>query len=385
MGADALDSMTIGIGLIGTGFMGKCHALAYNAVKAVFGDVPRPRRVLLCDVEPRHTAAKASELGFERWTTDWRQLIADPAVDLVAITVPNGLHREIAVAALDAGKHVHCEKPMGLTLSDAEAMATAARRARGKTLLGYNYVRNPAVQHARRLIEAGRIGEVFDFRGTVDEDYMADPELPWSWRLTADKGGLGTLGDLTCHLVSLAHDLIGPIRELVAIVEPVHATRPTPAEAGRRAPVENDDIAHAIVRFSSGARGTLASSRVAHGRKNGLRFEVHGSKGTITCHHERMNELDLYVAEGPPAERGFRTILSSPLHPPYDRFCPAPGHGLGFNDLKTIEIADFLTAIARDGETYLSFEHGLAIERVIHAMARSARERQWVTVSDTRN
>lgn len=360
--------------------MGKCHALAYNAVKAVFGDVPAPRRELLCDVDPAHTAAKAAELGFERWTTDWRALIADRDVDLVAITVPNGLHREIAVAALAAGKHVHCEKPMALTLADAEVMAVAARVAKGKTLLGYNYVRNPSVQHAKRLIREGAIGEVFDFRGAVDEDYMADPELPWSWRLKAKEGGLGTLGDITCHLVSLAHDLVGQIKELAAMVEPVHATRPLPGETRQRATVENDDVAHALVRFESGARGTLASSRIAHGRKNGLRFEVHGSKGTIACHHERMNELELYVAEGPPATRGFRTILSGPLHPPYDRFCPAPGHGLGFNDLKTIEIAGFLKAIAEDGETYLSFEHGLGIERVVHAMERSARERQWVLV-----
>lgn len=374
---------TIGIGLIGTGFMGKCHALAYNAVKAVFGDVPRPQRVLLCDVDGQSTAARAAEFGFERWTTDWRALVADPQVDLVAITVPNGLHKEIATAALAAGKHVHCEKPMALALGDAEAMAAAARIARGKTLLGYNYVRNPAVQHAKRLIRDGVIGEVFDFRGAVDEDYMADPDLPWSWRLRAKEGGLGTLGDLTCHLISLAHHLVGPIVELAAIVEPVHKTRPVTGETGRREPVENDDIAHALVRFSNGARGSLASSRVAHGHKNGLRFEVHGSRGTIACHHERMNELELYVAEGPPATRGFRTILSGPLHPPYDRFCPAPGHGLGFNDLKTIEIAGFLKAIAEDGETYPSFEHGLAIERVIHAMVQSARERRWIPVTKT--
>jgi predicted dehydrogenase len=371
---------SIGIGLVGTGFMGKCHALAYGIVKAVFGEVPRPRLVLLCDVDPAHTSAKASEFGFERWTTDWQALIADPNVDLVAIATPNELHKEIATAALAAGKHVHCEKPMALTLADAEAMAAAARTATGKTLLGYNYVCNPAVQHAKRLIAEGVIGEVFDFRGGIDEDYMADPELPWTWRLSAEQAGLGTLGDLTCHLVSVAHDLVGPISEVMAIAEPVHAMRPLPRGAGRRAAVENDDVAHALVRFQTGARGTLASSRIAHGRKNGLSVEVHGSKGTITLNNERMNELELFVAEGPPAERGFRTILSGPLHPPYDQFCPAPGHGLGFNDLKTIEAAGFLSAIAHGAETYLSFEHGLMIERVIHAMVKSARERRWVRI-----
>ena len=372
---------SIGVGLIGTGFMGKCHALAYGVVKAVFGEVPRPKLVLLCDVDPAHTSAKASEFGLERWTTDWHALIADPHVDLVAITAPNGLHKEIAIAALAAGKHVHCEKPMALTLADAEAMAAAARTASGKTLLGYNYVRNPAVQHAKRLVAEGAIGEVFDFRGAVDEDYMVDPELPWTWRLSTEQAGLGTLGDLTCHLVSMAHDLVGPISELTAIAEPVHVIRSLPRAAGQTAAVENDDLAHALVRFASGARGTLASSRIAHGRKNGLRVEVHGSKGTITLNNERMNELELFVADGPPAERGFRTILSGPLHSPYDQFCPAPGHGLGFNDLKTIEIAEYLSAIVRGGETYLSFENGLMVERVIHAFVRSARKRRWVSAA----
>ena len=201
---------------------------------------------------------------------------------------------------------------------------------------------------------------------------MVDPELPWTWRLSTEQAGLGTLGDLTCHLVSMAHDLVGPISELTAIAEPVHVIRSLPRAAGQTAAVENDDLAHALVRFASGARGTLASSRIAHGRKNGLRVEVHGSKGTITLNNERMNELELFVADGPPAERGFRTILSGPLHSPYDQFCPAPGHGLGFNDLKTIEIAEYLSAIVRGGETYLFLRerpHGRARHSRLRAVS----------------
>lgn len=369
----------IGVGLIGTGFMGKCHAMAYGAVKAVMGDVPAIERVMLCDVEAAHAEKYARDFGFAKSTTDWRDLLADPAISLVSITSPNGLHREMAVAALEAGKNVWCEKPMALTLADAEAMAHAAAKAKGQaTALGYGYLRNPALQFARKLIAEGAIGQVFDFRGSVDEDYMADPALPWSWRLTRKDAGLGTLGDLTVHLVSLARELMGPITRLSAMVDVVHGERPVPA--GGTARVENDDIAHALVRFASGARGVLASSRVAHGRKNGLRIEVHGSTGMLWLDNERMNELNLYIAEGPADRRGFRRILSAPHHPAYGHFCPAPGHGLGFNELKVIELAELLHAITGRPSDAVGFAEGLAIEKVIHAFARSAAKGQWVDI-----
>lgn len=370
----------IGVALIGTGFMGKCHAMAYGAVKAVFGDVPHVDRLTLCDVDPAHAARCAEEFGFARSATDWRSLLADPAIQLISITSPNGLHREMAVAALEAGKHVWCEKPMALTLEDATAMAEAAgRMPQLKTALGYAYLRNPALQHAKALIAAGAIGEVFDFRGSVDEDYTADPALPWSWRMTRKDAGLGALGDLTVHLISLAQELMGDIQSLTAMVDVVHRERKVP-ETGQMAAVENDDIAHALVRFASGARGVLASSRVAHGRKNGLRIEVHGSKGSLWLDNERMNELNLYVAEGPVAERGFRRILSGPAHPAYGRLCPAPGHGLGFNELKVIELAELLYAITGKPSQSVDFARGLQIEAVIHAFAHSASTGRWVSL-----
>jgi predicted dehydrogenase len=371
----------VGVGLIGTGFMGKCHAMAYGAVKAVFGDVPAVDRVTLCDVDAEHTRRMADEFGFRKATPNWRDLLSDPDIHLISITSPNGLHREMAIAALEAGKHVWCEKPMALTLADAEAMTAAARKARGQvTALGYGYLRNPALQHARQLIASEAIGGIFDFRGSVDEDYMADPSLPWSWRLTEKDAGLGTLGDLTVHLVSLAQELMGEIESLCAMVDVVHAERPI-ANTNETARVENDDIAHAMVRFTSGARGVLSSSRVAHGRKNGLKIEVHGSKGLLWLDNERMNELNLYIAEGPPGQRGFKRILSGPQHPFYARLCPAPGHGLGFNELKAIELAELLYAIAGKSSQAVDFERGLSIEKVIHAFAKSSSARSWVTLA----
>jgi predicted dehydrogenase len=371
----------IGVGLIGTGFMGKCHAMAFGAVKAVFGDVPQIDRVVLCDVDSSHAKQKATEFGFSRATTNWRDLLGDQAIDLISITSPNGLHREMAVAALEAGKHVWCEKPMALTLAEAEAMTAAAARAKGQvTALGYAYLRNPALQYAKQLIGEGAIGEVFDFRGSVDEDYMADPSLPWSWRLKRRDAGLGTLGDLTCHLISLAHELMGEIGSLCAMADVVHDKRPIAGEPGKLASVENDDIAHAVVRFRSGARGVLSSSRIAHGRKNGLTIEVHGSKGMLWLDNERMNELNLYVADGPAATRGFRRILSSPAHPAYGKLCPAPGHGLGFNELKVIELAEILYAIQKMRSNQIDFAQGLRIEKIIHAFAQSSMAKAWVDV-----
>jgi predicted dehydrogenase len=375
---------SLGIGLIGTGFMGKCHALAWHAVKGTFGDVPQPRLEILCDLDAEQAKLRADQFGFARATTNWRDVIADPKVDIISITAPNSDHREMALAALAAGKHVWCEKPMALTLADAEAMAAAAAKAKGRTLLGYNYAQNPAIGHAKRLIEGGEIGRVLHFRGKVDEDYMADGDLPWSWRCRLETAGLGVLGDIMCHLVSIALHLVGPIESVSADIDTAYKRRPVPNELnasfGKMGDVENEDIAQAVVRFKSGFTGVLAASRVAWGRKNHLAWEVHGSRGNLICDQERMNELQLFTAEGAEGTRGFRTILTGPLHPPYDRFCPAPGHGLGFNDLKVMEAAHFLRVITAGETPLIDFARGLYIERVIHGIAESAKSRSWVMI-----
>lgn len=368
----------IGIGVVGTGFMGRCHALAWRSVGAVFEDVPLPELIAVCDVDAGAAARMAERFGFARASVDWRELVADPAIAVVSITLPNALHKEVAVAALRAGKHVWCEKPMALTLADAKAMASTAAEAPGVTALGYNYLRNPAVEHAARLIGSGAIGKVAQFRGVVDEDYSADPALPWSWRYRRAAAGLGVLADLMCHLISVAQRLAGPIERVCGDLDTVHLTRPLSDQPGERCPVENEDVASALVRFAGGASGTLASSRIAWGRKNHLAWEVHGTRGTLAFDQERMNELLLFEADGPAATRGFRTILTGPLHPPYARFCPAPGHGLGFNDLKVIEAAQLLLAIAGRAAPPTSFAEGLAIERTVHAIATSVVLGSWV-------
>ena len=367
----------LGIALIGTGFMGKAHALAWRNAGPVMGGLPALRLELLCDTPLDKARSMAAQFGFARASDDWQAVVRDPAVDVVSITTPNALHHAMAVAALAAGKHVWCEKPMALTLAEAEAMADAAAKAGTRTLLGYNYVRNPAFGHAQALIAAGRIGRPVHFRGWVDEDYQADPDLPWTWRARRADAGLGALGDMGCHLVSMMLGLVGAVESLIADTQIIHKTRPLPD--GGRAAVENEDTATAILRFASGAHGSLSTSRSAWGRKNRLDWEVHGTKGMISFAQERMNELQLYVNEGPVSEQGFRTILTGPAHPPFGAFIPAPGHQLGFIDLKVIEAASLLTAIAGGAPAWPDFSQGVTIERIIHGIAAAAASGKRVT------
>ena len=370
-----------GVGLIGTGFMGKAHALAYGAVRAVMGDVPDVRRVVLAETPFDKAQSMAAQFGFDRATADWRDLLTDPAVHIVSITTPNGMHREMAMAALAAGKHVWCEKPMALTLDDARLMDAAARTSGLKTQLGYNYTVNPAFTHACRLVAAGEIGRVVHLRGWVDEDYQADPLLPWTWRATKKDAGLGALGDIGCHLISLLTDLAGPLESVLGDIDTVHKTRPLPDGTGA-ATVENEDTATAMLTFVSGVKGVMTASRSAWGRKSRLGFEVHGTQGMVIFDQERMNELQLFRNRGDRATQGFTTILTAPDHAPYGEFCPAPGHQLGFNDLKVIELAGFLRAIRDNTRPKLDFAAGLQIETAIHAIARSAQQGRRVTLAE---
>lgn len=374
--------MSLGIGLIGTGFMGKAHALAWRTARAVMGDVPEVRLEHLCDRTREKAEQRASQFGFPRWTDDWRALVADPRVDIISICTPNGLHRPIAEAALAAGKHVWCEKPLGVTLADAEAMAAVAAASPAKTMVGYSFSRNPAYRHARKLVAEGRIGRILHIRGWVDEDYQADGTLPWTWRCRRSEAGLGALGDVAVHLVSLVTGLAGPIASVQAEIAAAYPTRPLPG--GGSAAVENEDIASALVRFEAGFHGVLTASRAAWGRKNRLGFEVHGSEGMIVFDQERMNELELFTTDGPKSEQGFRTILTSGEHPPYASFCPAPGHQIGGNELKVIEAAEFLRAIAGGPACWPDFAAALEIERVIFAIEAAAQSSRRVEVASVR-
>jgi predicted dehydrogenase len=367
----------LGVGLIGTGYMGKCHALAWNAVAPVFGDVPRPKLAVLCEVDEALAAKRAGEFGFAESTADWRALIAHPDVDVVSITTPNAFHAEMAIAALQAGKHVWCEKPMATSLGDAEAMLAAAKAAGTVAALGYNYIQNPAIRLAQRLIAEGAIGPVNHVRVEMDEDFMADAGALFSWKSEAASGH-GALDDFGVHAFSLIKVLIGEVEAVMADMAKPYAERPI-AAGGRRA-VETHDIAALLLRLSSGASGLVALNRSAWGRKGRIALQVFGAKGTIAYDQERMNEIELYTAEGKADVQGFRRILTAPAHEPYGRFIPAPGHGLGFNELKIIECRELLRAIAGEPALLLDFKAGLRIERTVEAAAQSFRDGRWTTI-----
>jgi predicted dehydrogenase len=368
----------LGVGLLGTGFMGKCHALAWNAVSPTFGDVPRPRLAILCEASQASAEQRAREFGFARATNDWRALVTDPEVDVVSITTPNGFHADMAVAALEAGKHVWCEKPMATSLADAARMAAAARASGRVAVLGYNYIQNPIIGLIGRILDAGEIGSVNHVRVEMDEDFMADPEAPFSWKNEAGSGH-GALDDFGVHPLSLIHVLLGTVARVCGHVSRAYPDRPLP-EGGRRA-VETYDIASALIELENGASGVLAFNRAAWGRKGRIFVQIFGSRGSIVYDQERLNEVQLYTVDGPAVNRGFRTILSAPHHPPYGRFIPAPGHGLGFNDLKVIECRQLLGRIHGEATRTIDFDEGLAIERTVDAIARSARTGGWVDVA----
>jgi predicted dehydrogenase len=374
------------IGLIGTGYIGRAHAIALSTVGTVFADIESPVLELVADSDPARAAQAARELGFHRSTGDWRALVADPDVDVVVVCTPNHLHREMALAAIEARKHVSCEKPLALSTDDARAMALAADRAGLCHLVGFNYACNPLLQTARELVTSGEIGEPIGFHGRYFEDYLADPGLPFTWRCERALAGSGALADLGTHLVNLAHVLLGDLGRVMARLSTVIGRRREPA-TGETRRVENEDTAQVLVEFANGVPGSFDVSRVATGYKCGLAFDLFGTRGSLRFGQERMNELQLYRNDDRPGVRGFRTILAGPEHVDYRAFCPAPGHGLGINDLKIIESRNLLAAIARrradpraPGATP-DFHEGVRVQAVIDAIERSHAERAWIDIA----
>ena len=376
----------IGIGVIGTGFMGKAHSIAYSASASVFGTGLRPRLEMVCDLSPERAQIRAADLGFSRYSSDWREVVNDPAVELISVCTPNDTHAEISIAALAAGKHVWCEKPMSTTLTDSAAMRDMAMNSSAKTIIGYNYTKNPAVTHARRLIEEGHIGRVSGFFCRYDVDNEADGSRPWSWRMSRDKSGTGANGDVLSHVISVGHYLTGStISKVVGDIAIIHQQRADADNPDSQKTVDNDDMVSALVTFANGVKGHIGASRVTWGRKCGLRWEIHGTEGTILYDQERLNELKLFIkdtdaGDSGAAIAGFRTILTGPQHPPYSAFLPNGGHSLGYMDVKICELHELLTAIESDKPVWPNFDDGLAIENVMDAVDRSALSGQWVEV-----
>ena len=357
--------------------MGKAHAVAMSAVAAVFNTALRPRLEMICTTTEAGAEAKAQQFGFAKSTADWRVLVNDPKVEAVVIASPQETHREIALAAFARGKHVFCEKPLGMSLVESRAMLQAAEASGCIHMTGFNYIRTPASQLARQIIAAGEIGEITFFRGEHTEDFLADPAEPASWR-TQGRANVN-MGDLSPHIINAAFALAGPITSLMAEIETVHKTRPSP-----KGPVAvgNDDQSVLICRFVSGALGSLFISRVATGKKMGYAYEIYGTKGSIRFDQEDQNALWLYKGDAKPDRQGFTKILTGPPHPDYQAFCLGPGHGTGYQDQIIIEAKDFLEAIAGGKPRWPTFRDGMMVNQVIEAAWQSQEKRGWVNIDN---
>ena len=371
----------IGIGVIGTGFMGKAHSIAYSASASVFGIGLRPNLEIVCDLSPERANQRATDLGFSRHTDKWQDVVNDPRVDLISVCTPNNTHSEISIAALEKGKHVWCEKPMSSSLEDSQIMAEVAEKSNSKTIVGYNYTKNPVVIHARKIIEKGTIGRISGFFCRYDVDNEADGSKPWSWRMSKELSGTGSNGDILSHVISVGHYLINSrISNVVGDISIIHKQRKDPKENEKSKIVDNDDMVSALVHFENGVHGHIGASRVSWGKKCGLTWEIHGTEGTISYNQERLNEIKLFTRQSDSSTDGFRTILSGPEHPFYSSFLPNGGHGLGFMDVKICELQGLLNAIENNKPTWPNFNDGLAIEKVMERIDESAITKQWLSI-----
>ncbi|WP_225993775.1 Gfo/Idh/MocA family protein [Actinomadura rudentiformis] len=375
---------TVGVGMVGYAFMGRAHSQAWRSVGPFFDPPVRPVMAALAGRTEEKVRAAAAELGWASVETDWKELLRRDDIGLIDICTPGDGHAEIAVAALDAGKHVLCEKPLANSVAEAEAMVAAAERAQARgirSMVGFNYRRVPAVTLAHKLVAEGRIGTVRHIRAQYLQDWLNDPEAPWSWRVDRDRSGSGALGDIGAHIIDTTQFVTGDsLVGVTALTETFVAERPYPGGTGRGR-VTVDDAALFIGRTSRGATASFEATRVAAGRKNSLRFEVNGSKGSLAFDLESMNELWFHDGTADKVEAGFRRILvTEPDHPYIDAWWP-PGHVLGYEHSFTHELADLLAAIGEGTDPRPSFADGLQVQRVLAAVEESAaRGSGWTSV-----
>ena len=383
---------TLAVGMVGHAFMGAAHSQAWRTAPRFF-DLPLvPAMQVVCGRDAARVAEAADRLGWAETETDWRRLVTRPDIAVIDICTPGDTHAEIAIAALEAGKHVLCEKPLANTVAEAEEMTAAAETAAAdgvRAMVGFTYRRVPAIALARRLVAEGRVGEIRHVRAQYLQDWIADPEAPLSWRLDKAKAGSGALGDIGAHIIDLTQHITGQqISEVSGRLETFVKERPVAAgdTAGtlggggastERGPVTVDDAAVFIARFSGGGLGVFEATRFATGRKNAIRIEINGSRGSLAFDFEDMNVLELFDASEPDETAGFRRILvTEPGHPYVSAWWPA-GHGLGYEHGFTHQVVDLVQAIADGTDPSPSFADGLQVQRVLAAVETSSDTRTW--------
>ncbi len=378
----------IGVGLVGYKFMGRAHSNGYRQVAHFFDVDPKPRMVAICGREEAGVKAAAEKLGWEGYETDYRRLVTRDDIGLVDVATTGNTHHAIVLAALAAGKHVLCEKPLANSLTEAGEMLEAANAAGVVAMVNFNYRRVPAVQLAKQLISDGRLGEIRHWRAVYLQDWINDPSFPLVWRLQKNLAGSGALGDIAAHIVDLAHYIIGPITEVVGTMDTFIKQRPVETASGGGAglfaargtemgEVTVDDATTFLARFAGGATGTFEATRLAPGRRNYNAFEVNGSAGSLVFNLERLNELQVYLTDDPEGMQGFRTInVTDPSHPYAAAWWPA-GHILGYEHTFVHAIKDLLDGIKAGSTPAPTFEDGFRCQAVLDAVERSVGSRSW--------
>jgi predicted dehydrogenase len=373
--------------------MGKAHSHAYRDADFFFPCDTKPVMKVICGRSEGPLQAAADAWGWQGIDTSWERVIARDDIHVVDIASPQNTHRDIAVAAAQAGKHVLLEKPMALNEAEAREMLDAVRAAGVKHMIVFNYRRVPAVAYARRLIEEGKLGRIFHFRGAYLQDWIVDENFPLIWKLRAETAGSGAHGDLNAHLVDLARYLVGEITEVTGQTHNFITRRPLPQETGELSTmltaeggvetgeVTVDDTAAFLARFENGAVGTFEATRFAPGRRNHNRFEIYGSKGSLVFDFERMNELEFYSHEDDAGTQGFRTILTTDEAHPYISAWWPPGHAIGYEHTFVHQVADFVRAIHEDTDPQPDFYDGWKNQQVLDAVLRSAESGTRVTIS----
>ena len=381
----------INIGMIGYKFMGKAHSNAYRTLPMFFPESIKPNMKAICGRNTESVAVAAKQFGWEEYISDWKDLVARDDIDLIDINAPSNVHKDIAIAAAKAGKHLYCEKPLALTLEDSREMLEAAEKAGIKHMVGFNYRFAPAVMLAKKLIEEGRLGEIRHFRAWFLQDWLVDPDSPLAWRLQKEIAGSGAHGDLGAHLIDLAHYLIGGISEVIGMSETFIKERPIPDEtsglsgtsstSGEKGQVTVDDATLFLARFANGALGSFESSRFATGHRSTNSFEINGSKGSVIFDFERMNELQVFFTDDKEDVQGFRRVLATDAAHEYsDAWWPA-GHPIGYEHTFTHAFVELLDALQEDRQPVPNFKDGVKCQQVLEAVDLSIDERQWIQVS----
>ncbi len=390
-----MSDRTVNIGVIGFGWMGQAHTRAYRSIPVYFAESGiRPRLVAVSDTVPSRIQLATDNFGFEHGAADWRAVVERDDIDVIDITAPTAMHQEIAEAVAAAGKHVFCEKPVGEEPGSTAAIERAARVAGVVTGCGYNYRWAPMVQYTRDLIESGRFGELTHYRGRFFSMYGRDRLGVLSWRFEKEHSRFGSLADIMSHAIDMAHHLCGPIARVVATSAIFVPERPIPqpgkgthydrgAPGDPTGPVTNEDYVGALVEFANGVRGTLEADRSIFGPQSQMSFELNGSKGGANWNHEKLNQLELYLPEEQPTD-GYMEVLSSDAFYHHGNFVPGGGNSIGYEDLKTIELYEYLRAVLGERESSPDFGDALAVANVMDAMVRSWESGRWEDVVDLR-